>query len=77
MAFFRVPRFQKIFLNCIKSAEDPDPEKNEITEWRNIDWEIDEEQDDDMMSRRGSIAGSDNRSHMGLFKLFDWEYQFF
>jgi hypothetical protein len=43
VAFFRVPRFQKIFLNCIKSAEDPDPEKNEISEWRNIDWEIDED----------------------------------
>ena len=43
VAFFRVPRFQKIFLSCIKSAEDPDPEKNEISEWRNIDWEIDED----------------------------------
>jgi hypothetical protein len=77
VAFFRVPRFQKIFLGCIKSAEDPDPEKNEISEWRNIDWEIDEEDDEeDKMSFRGSFAG-DKGHHGGLFKLFDWELQFF
>ena len=68
MAFFRVPRFQKIFLDCIRSAEDPDPEKNEIHEWRNIDWDIDDEDDDAM--RRGSISVKDVG---GLFKLFDWE----
>jgi len=72
VAFFRVPRFQKIFLDCIKSAEDPDPEKNEITEWRHIDWDIDDEED--MLSHRGSF-GEDG--HVGLFKLFDWELQFF
>ena len=72
VAFFRVPRFQKIFLDCIRSAEDPDPEKNEIHEWRNIDWDIDDDDDDTM--RRGSITGSDIG---GLFKLFDWELQFF
>ena len=42
VAFFRVPRFQKIFLACIKSAEDPDPDRNQISEWRNIDWDIDD-----------------------------------
>jgi hypothetical protein len=73
VTFFRVPRFQKIFLSCIKSAEDPDPDKNEIIEWRNIDWDIDEEEED-MMSR--SVCGEDG--HVGgLFKLFDWELQFF
>jgi hypothetical protein len=34
-----------------------------ISEWRNINWEIDED--------AGSSVGE------GLLKLFDWQYQFF
>ena len=43
VAFFRVPKFQVIFLDCIKSA-DVESQKTEIDEWRNIDWELDEEE---------------------------------
>ena len=46
VAFFRVPRFQVIFLNCIKQAEGNTGEDLlpvAITEWRHIDWELDED----------------------------------
>ena len=55
-----------------RSAEDSDPEKNEIQEWRNIDWDIDEEIDDSRRMGSISLEGAG-----GLFKLFDWELQFF
>ena len=65
VAFFRVPRFQVIFLECIKTA---DKEKLlDITEWRNIDWALDEEKDSTKRETEFS----------GIFKLFDWEIQFF
>jgi hypothetical protein len=69
VAFFRVPRFQVIFLKCIKEAEGNLNENNEpveLTEWRHIDWELDEHQDGELTT---SIIGE----NVGLFKLFDWE----
>jgi len=73
VAFFRVPRFQVIFLNCIREAEGNRNEQNEtveLNEWRHIDWDLDENQDGDLTA---SIIGE----NVGLFKLFDWEIQFF
>ena len=73
VAFFRVPRFQVIFLQCIKEAEGNFNEQNEpveLSEWRNIDWDLDENIDGDLSA---SIIGES----VGLFKLFCWELQFF
>jgi hypothetical protein len=39
-----------------------------ITEWRNIDWDLEDQ--DNSNKLHGSEFGS-------LFKLFDWELQFF
>jgi hypothetical protein len=39
IAFFRVPRFQSIFLECIQTAGEP----VEIPEWRGVNWDLDEE----------------------------------
>jgi hypothetical protein len=65
VAFFRVPRFQGIFLDCIKSAADLTPEQKVISEWRHIDWDLDDEIDIDDSLKRSTVGG--------LFKLFDWE----
>lgn len=63
IAFFRVPRFQTIFLECIALQNQLDDKGNriEITEWRNINWEIDED------------AQSNGEISTGLVKLFDWQ----
>jgi hypothetical protein len=37
----------------------------EISEWRHIDWELDQEDEDLSLSFMGE--------NIGLFKLFDWE----
>lgn len=69
VAFFRVPRFQVIFLQCIKEAEGNFNEQNEpveLSEWRNIDWDLDENLDGDLSA---TIIGES----VGLFKLFCWE----
>jgi hypothetical protein len=60
IAFFRVPRFQMIFLDCISDKID---KTQTISEWRNINWSLDEET---------SLEVS-----MGLLKLFDWQLHFF
>ncbi len=70
VAFFRVPSFQVIFLNCIKEAEgnmNEDNEPVEISEWRHIDWDLD---GDDW---GGDLTASIISENVGIFKLFDWE----
>lgn len=74
VAFFRVPRFQVIFLNCIKEAEgnmNEDYEPVEISEWRHIDWDLDGD------NWGGDLTASIISENVGIFKLFDWELQFF
>ncbi len=71
VAFFRVPRFQVLFLNCIKQAEgnlNEAGEPVEISEWRHIDWDLDE---------NDNLSMSVINENVGIFKLFDWELQFF
>ena len=67
VAFFRVPRFQVLFLNCIKQAEgnlNEAGEPVEISEWRHIDWDLDE---------NDNLSMSVINENVGIFKLFDWE----
>lgn len=49
-----------------------------MDEWRNIDWDIDEEEDMIVGDRRQSDMARDSAAIGGhLFRLFDWELQFF
>ena len=61
VAFFRVPQFQGLFLECIRTADSD--KLMEIDEWRNIDWSLDDEKH--------------HTNDGGIFKLFDWDVQFF
>ncbi len=68
IAFFRVPFFQKLFMQCILNQPNLDNNGKliEITEWRNMAWELDDD------------AQSDNSfAKIGLLKLFDWQVQFY
>lgn len=58
IGYFRVPKFQGIFLDCIS-----DKQESNIPEWRNINWNIDDE--------------FSNHYSQGFLKLFDWELHFF
>lgn len=58
IGYFRVPQFQGIFLDCISDKQE------NIPEWRNINWAIDEDQ-------------SMHESNNGFLKLFDWDLHFF
>jgi hypothetical protein len=72
VAFFRVPKFQKIFLDCIKqSGEENSTENAVVDEWRHIDWDLNEEGNIEEESKEGDDPST------GLFQLFDWEFQFF
>jgi hypothetical protein len=68
IAFFRVPFFQKLFMECVlnQSNLDKNEQPIEISEWRNMPWEIDED-----------VISNHSYGKVGLVKLFDWQYQFY
>ena len=65
IAFFRVPFFQKLFLDCVldQSNTDKDGQPIVISEWRNMAWEIEED-----------AVSNSSYGKTGLIKLFDWQY---
>lgn len=48
----------RIFLECVS-----DKSREEVIEWRNINWELDDENNKEFTS--------------GLIQLFDWDLNFF
>lgn len=61
LAFFRLPFFNKIFLNCFFE----DVENEVITEWQGVDWDINE----DAVLKK-DVSGS-------ISHLFNWKEYFF
>jgi hypothetical protein len=66
IAFFRVPFFQKLFMQCVakQPSVDKDGQPVVINEWRNMAWDLDEETDSN---------NSRGKNFDGLMKLFDWQ----
>lgn len=70
IAFFRVPQFQKLFLDCVSKQSTIDKQDNpiQLTEWKNMTWHLDDDESVSINSRGGAF---------GLLKLFDWQVQFY
>ncbi|TNV86417.1 hypothetical protein FGO68_gene3402 [Halteria grandinella] len=83
VAFFRIPQFQMILMNCIRGAAHEEAEMD-ITEWSNISWNLNEDTitkieilDFKSINANANSATQADLGSTVISKLFDWEAEFF